>query len=182
MNVLLDETRLPPLRQVIGQLMSAATHADFAVSNVRLAAIDIGEAETSSIASCRFLLARLDARELTLLSAPRAQRRDQLHGLQRFLESGRIEIRNAGTGAWHPDFSVYTGLRGAPSGLTDACLVGAHYFYQPLVAGGPSFTCMLTEAAAVAAARARFQSIWQGGHDVGAVIRETINRALQHGT
>jgi hypothetical protein len=182
MNVLLDETRLPPLRQVIGRLMSVATHVDFAVSNVRLAAIDIGEAETGSIASCRFLLARLDARELTLLSASDARRREQLHGLRRFLESGRIEIRNAGTGAWHPDFSVYTGLRGAPAAESNACLVGAHYFYQPLAASGPSFTCVLTEAAAVAAARARFQSIWEIGHDVGSIIRDTIDRVLQHGS
>jgi hypothetical protein len=182
MNVLLDETRLPPLRQVIGRLMSVATHVDFAVSNVRLAAIDIGEAETGSIASCRFLLARLDARELTLLNASDESRRKQLNGLRRFLESGRVEIRNAGTGAWHPDFSVYTGLRGAPAGKPDACLVGAHYFYQPLVASGPSFTCVLTETAAVAAARARFQSIWEVGHDVSAIIRDTIDRVLQHGS
>jgi hypothetical protein len=181
MNVLLDERRLPPLRQVIGRLMSVATRVDFAVSNVRLAAIDIGEAETGSIASCRFLLARLDARELTLLTASDARRREQLHGLRRFLESGRIEIRNAGTGAWHPDFSVYTGLRGVPAAQSNACLVGAHYFYQPLVASGPSFTCVLTDAAAVAAARARFESVWEIGHDVGAIIRDTIDGALQHG-
>jgi hypothetical protein len=178
MNILLDETRSPPLRQVIGRLMSAATHVDFAVSNVRLAVIDVSAAETSGLESCRFLLARLDAQELGRFRRPGEERRPALLALQGFLASGRVQIRSAGTAAWHPDFSIYRGLRGRAAGDDAACLIGAHYFYQPVVAGGPSLTCMMTHASAIRSASDRFEELWQRGHDVAGVVQDTLTHAL----
>jgi hypothetical protein len=180
MNVLLDELRAPPLRLVIGSLLRAAARADLAVAHVRLAAIDLAADEMSSLVHCRMLLGRLDAQELARLDTPAQRARRHLETLHRFLTSGRVEIRSAGIGAWSPDFSIYTGLGDGDAGPRAACIVGAHYFHQPLVDGGPSFTCVLTEAAAVRLAQARFARLWDGAHDVHPAVVGAIEHIL-HG-
>ena len=59
-GVLLHEHSEPTLRQVIGTLLSRSARADFAVGNVRLAAIDLSAVELGRVRSCRLLLDRLD--------------------------------------------------------------------------------------------------------------------------
>jgi hypothetical protein len=58
--VLHDATTTPSVREIIGWFMANAEQADFAIANVRLAAIDLRPAEHSSL-RCRFLLSRLNA-------------------------------------------------------------------------------------------------------------------------
>lgn len=177
-GVLLHERSNPTLRQVIGTLIARAAHADFAVGNVRLAAIDLSAVELGRVRSCRLLLDRLDVDMLSdVISASdaNASLSRNLRVLHAFAISGRLQLRAAGTLSWSPDFSVFEGLPPsslAPSGA--ACLMGAHYFSTPVMRAGASFTCALTGPAAVQAAAARFEDLWSGGHDVLPVVRELL--------
>lgn len=176
-NLLLDERGTPALRHVIGMLLRSATRADIAVSHVRLAALDLSGDEIANVKWCRILLGRLDADSLSGLSAgPGAQR--QLERLLRFVTSGRVRIRSAGMAAWNPDFSVYTGMMPNDVARRDACLVGSHWFHQPVVENGPSLTCLLTDPAAVRVATERFTDLWARGHDVLPAVAATIEDAL----
>jgi hypothetical protein len=177
MNVLLDEETDPPLRSVIGRLMASATTADFAVAAARLAAIDLTEEETAGVARCRILLGRLDAQELASLGEHRAALRPQLLVLQRFLLSGRVEVRSAGMAAWLPDFSVYSGLRHGAA--REVCVVGAHYFRVPWIEDGPSLTCVLSSQPAVTRAQRRFERLWEHAHDVMPAVVAALEQVLQ---
>jgi hypothetical protein len=119
---LIDDASRPTLRERIGRLLSTCASAEIAVGHIRLAALDLTEHETRGVKRCRILLGRLDARALTDFGFADAGVDDRMRALLAFLESGRIEIRSAGLGAWSPDFSVYRGLRDggrAGRGLTD---------------------------------------------------------------
>jgi hypothetical protein len=179
MTVLIDETAAPSLRTVIGGLLCNAVSADFAVSAVRLAALDLTIGETSSVQRCRILLGRLDAVELGSIGAHGAAAAPHLIVLKEFLLSGRVEIRSAGVHAWMPDFSVYTGLCG--DGPTAVCLVGAHYFRVPWVAEGPSLTCVLFDRGAIVRARNRFEALWGRAHDVLPAVLKELEHTL-HGS
>jgi hypothetical protein len=177
MRIVLDETGEPSLREVLGTLLRAATHADLAVAHVRLLAIDLTAGEAANMGRCRFLLGRLEAAALSGMGLGAEPAR--LRTLHRLLQSGRVEIRSAGMGAWAPDFSIFRGITGAGRlPFTDVCLVGAHYFAQPPASGGPSFTCVLAEPHAVALAARRFAELWQRGHDVQPAVLHTVARLL----
>jgi hypothetical protein len=105
MNVLLHETSDPPLREVIGRLLGAATRADIAVANMRLGMLDLHAGELARVTHCRVLLGRLDAQSLAGTTAAAATAAS-LDRLLEFVMSERVEIRSAGMGAWLPDFSV----------------------------------------------------------------------------
>lgn len=153
MNPLIDQRSVPTLRERIGRLLATCHSADIAVSHIRMTAVDLTDRETVSVTRARILLARLEARALGELGPD--------HGpLRRFLESGRVQVRSAGIGAWTPDFSIY---RGSCAG--DVCLVGAHWFREPVVPG-PAFTAVLTDPESVATALRRFDELWRRGHDV----------------
>jgi hypothetical protein len=176
MQIMLDEKSRPPLREVLGRLISAAAQADLAVAHVRLAAIDLTAGEASGMGRCRFLLDRLEAADLSHIG--RGADRTHLHRLLELLNAGHVEIRSAGLGAWTPDFSVFRGLPGDGPESSDVCLVGAHYFHQPPVAAGPSLTCVLSEPHTVALAERRFSRLWQQAHDVQPAVVHTIERLL----
>ena len=161
-SVLIDDAARPTLRERIGELLSTSSRAEFAVANIRVAAIDLTAQEIRNVRCCRILLGRLDARALTDFGYADAGLDERMNRLLWFLESGRVEIRSAGVGAWFPDFSIYSG----PPRGGSACLIGAHYFRQPLSLTGPSFTAMMVDARSVATARARFDALWAAGHDV----------------
>ena len=61
MRFLLDEQSQPPLRAVIGALLTSADSADIAVMRVRLAALDLREKELTRVSRCRILIGQLDA-------------------------------------------------------------------------------------------------------------------------
>ena len=182
-GTLLDETSTPPLREVIGVLLSRARRADFAIGNVRLAAIDLSDVELAQLESCRLLLDRLDVNMLADAASARgsdayaARSLDVLHG---FACSGRLEVRAAGGIGWSPDFSVLHELpisALAPDGA--ACLVGAHYFSRPVVSDGVSLTCALTGAAAVRTAARHFDALWVRSHDVLPVLRDLLGELVR---
>jgi hypothetical protein len=177
-TVLLDEAAMPPVRSVLTRLLASAGEADFAVSRVRLAAIDLSAAEAAAIGRCRFLLGRLEAEVLSDFSAGAGA--DHLTALHALLRSGRIEIRSAGMHAWLPDFSIFRGVRGctAPGALG---IIGAHYFRQPPVTDGPSITCILAERQGVDILSRRFESLWNAAHDVQAAVLDTVERNLRAG-
>lgn len=175
MAVLLDEASTPPVRTVLTRLLASADEADFAVSRVRLAAIDLDSAEAASIGRCRFLLGRLEAEGLSELNAGNGT--GHLMALHTLLLSGRIEIRSAGMLAWVPDFSVFRGVRSPTSPATVAVL-GAHYFRDAPVPDGPSLTCIIAERQGVEVLSRRFQSLWDAAHDVQAAVLHTIERNL----
>jgi hypothetical protein len=186
MSLLIDEVSRPNLRQHIGRLLAACTTADIAVGHIRLAALDLSIPETERVERCRILLGRLEARALTgfgdadVLSGRRsiddaaasAPIDERMRTLLVFLESGRVQIRSAGLGAWSPDFSVYHGV---PDG--DVCLLGAHYFREPPSTNGPSFTALLKDPRCIAMVGARFDALWQRSHDVLEPIVSAVHRA-----
>jgi hypothetical protein len=162
MSTLIDDAARPALRQQIGRLLATCTHAEIAVGHIRLAALDLTEDETRSVRRCRILLGRLEVRALTDFGFADSGADERMAALLAFLESGRVEIRSAGLGAWSPDFSAYR----TSNGDENACLVGAHYFREPPSPNGPSFTALLTDPYSVAVALARFETLWARGHDV----------------
>lgn len=181
-GLLLDGRRQPSLRAVVGRLLARATAADFAISRVRLAAIDLTPDELDNVQRCRVLLGRLD---IDTLIAPihdaesLSDRTPHLAALRAFLASGRAAVRTAGTTLWLPDFSVLCGAAehdGIPAG--GVCLIGAHYFARPYPTRGPALTCLLSDAASVARARDRFDELWELGYDVLPVITETLDALI----
>jgi hypothetical protein len=137
--------------------MADADRVDFAVARIRLAHLDLSEAEVAGPERCRVLLGQLDASTLLDTEAAAAGAVD---GLIRWVRSGRLLVRSAGIGAWTPDYSVYH----TPDG--GACLVGAHYFGNPQLTVGPSFTAVSTDPAARAMLGRRFDALWERSHDV----------------
>lgn len=172
MSMLIDDASRPTLRERIGGLLATCTYAEIAVANIRLAALDLAEHEIRNVRRCRILIGRLDARALTEFGHPDPGLDERLRTLLSFLQSSRVEVRSAGLGAWSPDFSVYRGL---PDGAS-ACLVGAHYFREPPSLTGPSFTALMADAASVALAHARFETLWRRSHDVLEPVVSAVHR------
>ena len=176
MITLLDETRAPSVREIMGRLLSGAEAAALAIAHVRLAAIDLQPAELGQLQHCRLLLARFDssfaadAQSLTLDPT----RFVQLQRLLAFAESGRLDVHAARSQLWLPDFSVYRGKGGRQSAL----LLGAHYFKQPYPSNAAALTCVIRDEGAVARAAERYESLWQQSHDVLPVITETLSELL----
>ena len=90
--------------------------------------------------------------------------------LHTLLESGRVEIRSAGTGTWSPDFSIWQ----LPD--TTTCLFGPHWFRDPVALDGPNFTTKTSRPDIAERARARFDSLWARSHDVLEAVISTITR------
>jgi hypothetical protein len=177
-GVLLDDRSGPALRDVVGTLLRQSAGADFAIGNVRLAAIDLTSFELAHISACRLLMDRLDVGMLAdtaCIARDNASVAANLVVLKQFAATGRLMVRATGSLCWSPDFSVMHGLPVsslAPAG--GVCLVGAHYFSRPVIPGGASLTCVITGGAAVMRARERFEDLWNRGHDVLPVVRELL--------
>lgn len=174
---LLDERSDRPLRRVIGDLLMRCDTADIAIARIRLAALDLTREEVRGPSRARVLLGHLDA--ATLLDAPAtaasrpSTEPPSLDALREWLESGRLEVRSAGIGAWAPDFSIYTDRTGE-----GAALVGAHYFGAPHLTVGPSFTVLSHEPDDRVLLAGRFEELWRRGHDVAPAIMHVIERAV----
>jgi hypothetical protein len=175
-GVLLDERAGVSVRRVIGLLLSRAREADFAVARIRLGAVDLTAGELARVRRCRVLVGRFDVQSLAAAPDGHAS---SMRGLLAFLHSGRIEVRSAAGSDWAADFSVFRGLpanAALPRG--QACLVGAHSFWNVDVATGPAFTCVLGSPGAIARADRRFEELWHRGYDVLPVLVHTIADAL----
>lgn len=176
---LVDERSRHPVRERIGALLTRASAANFAVSRIRLAALDLSAGELAGVRECRVLLGRLDVGMLLdAADAPgagewvapsRAARR--LEVLTAFASSGRLAVRAAGLDGWVPDFSVYRSAEGR------SALLGAHFFGSTEPIAGPSFTAIIEDAAAIERLASRYEELWRRGHDVLPAIREVLERA-----
>jgi len=180
-GVLLDESRPPSVREVIGRLLRRAHRADFAVARIRLSAVDLTAVEIAGVERCRVLVGRLDAN--AIVAGDGVPERD-VAGLIEFIMSGRAEIRAGAGASWVPDFSVLHDIEiggtaaarpstGGPR-TAGACLLGAHFFAPPFAVTGPAFTALLTDPASVAAASRRFEALWDAGYDVGPVVASML--------
>ena len=163
--LVLDETASPPLRLLIGQLLSVAERAEVAIENIRLGAVDLTAPELQRV-TCRLLIGRLDVTTLTDLDLAEAPER-RLRTIADFLDSGRLDIRAAGLLRWRPDFGVFE----LPPPHGAIALVGAIYFHD---AGGTALTCILRSPAAIARLRRRFDELWVGARDVRDVLRAEL--------
>lgn len=164
---LLDERAVPPLRSIIGSLLTTSETVDFAVTSIRLASLDLTPREIAGPRRCRVLLGRLDASTLFDTGTARGGSMD---GLIRWARSGRLLVRSAGIGAWTPDFSVYHDRSGS------RCLLGAHYFGSPYLTIGPSFTVVTEDRRMVRLLGARFDGLWERSHDVLPAIVGVLER------
>lgn len=183
--ILLDERTGPSVRAVLGAALAGAREADFAIARVRLAAVDLTPHELSRLQRCRVLLGQVDATTFAdagAASATSTAHRAQLDILRRFLESGRAEVRAAGSEAWTPDFSVLRDVRWTPEDESgDVALLGAHYFAKPFPVRGAALTCLTSDPEVVAALRRRFLELWRRGYDVAPVLRDAIEKMLGAG-
>lgn len=172
-GTLLDERSEPSVRQVIGQLLAAGGHADFAVRRIRMDGIDLQAGELGGLERCRVLLGRLDVGMVAdaAEAARLPERRRNLAVLRDFLRSGRLEVRAAGGAAWSPDFSVLHGAAGP------VALVGAHYFARPDPPEGVALTCVLAGPAAARAA-GRFAALWNDAYDVTPIVADALDDML----
>lgn len=167
--VILDEAAAPPLRLVIGSLLSRARQADVAVDHVRLAGLDLTAPELRSV-HCRLLMGALDVEALSDLAAA-DQAAPRLGAIGDFLRSGRLDVRVGGLLRWRPDFAVFE----LPPPHGSIALVGALYFTDAAVVGGPALTCVIRAPAAVARLRRRFEDVWARARDVGDVLRTELS-------
>lgn len=166
--MLIDERSDPDLRAVIGELLTTSESADFAVTRIRLAAMDLTDDEVA-IPRCRLLLGALDASMLDDASyVPTAGHAADVRRLLGWVRSGRLEIRSAGIGGWIPDFSIYR------AGTACTCLLGAHYFGNPQLSVGPSFTCVVRDTDSARIVADRFDALWDRSHDVLPAIRDVL--------
>ncbi|MBX6364346.1 MAG: DEAD/DEAH box helicase family protein, partial [Gemmatimonadetes bacterium] len=181
--VLLDERTGPSIRAVLGAALAGAGEADFAIARVRLAAVDLTSRELSRLRRCRVLLGQVDANTFAdagAASATSPERRAQLDVLLQFLESGRAEVRAAGSEAWTPDFSVLCDVRWTPADEPgDVAVLGAHYFAKPFPVRGAALTVLTSEPAVVEALRRRFLELWRRGYDVAPVLGDAIAAMLR---
>jgi hypothetical protein len=166
--VVLDESTGPPLRWLIGALLAAAVRADVAIEHVRLGAVDLTAPELQSV-FCRLLLGRLDVGALAELERAGAPEQ-RLAAIAAFLDSGRLDVRAAGVLRWRPDFAVFE----LPPPQAPVALIGALYFHDAAVGGGPALTCVIRSPAAIARLRRRFEELWERGRDVSDVLRAEL--------
>lgn len=168
----LDERADPPLRRVIGSLLTSCDRADLAIGRIRLGALDLSETEVRGPTRCRVLLGQLDASTLLDAAPARPEGRVSIGRLAEWLESDRLEVRSAGIGAWAPDFSVYHGRGRGRDASTS--IIGAHYFGSPQLTVGPSVTVLLRDRGAARLLTGRFRELWDRSHDVAPAIMEVL--------
>jgi hypothetical protein len=170
---LIDERSRPGFRETYGAMVSRAAHLDVALTNLRLASLDLTDGEVSGIIRVRLLLAQvsavaLDAEAHAVLH--RSDRADNLRRLATLLRAGRIEVRSAPLAAWAPDFSVFASGDGP-----FALVVGPHRFEVEGI-GGPTLASVHDGADARRAAE-RFEELWAIAHDIGQAIAGILARA-----
>ncbi len=174
MNARLLDDEARGIRSTLATLLPTASHADFAVSRIRLGALDLTPAEVGTM-RCRVLLGRLevDSLEFVANKYDMTERATNLNALIAFARSGRLRVRVCCLEEWSPDFSViHTGTGKARASMT---LVGSHYFARPPISG-PAFTCLLPGGDSALLAARRFESIWRRGYDVLPVIVQSLEQ------
>lgn len=174
MTTLLHERSSPSVGQLLARFLARCAEADFALTRIRLAGVDLTGTDLRRVRRWRVLVGRLDAEAFAHGNTD--EDRDTLHHrlttLEALVQSGKLEVRSAGITAWAPDFSILRGLD-RPEGDT-VTILGPHYFLSPQVTNGPSFTAVFHSDGAARDAGERFEEIWEMGYDVGAVVAEAL--------
>lgn len=165
--IVLDERTTPSMRETFSALISASTHVDMAVVNMRLAGIDVRAEEMRRLRRLRLVMDRLDAAALQQTETRPVEQLVRLHALA---TSGILEVRTVPRFQWRPDFSVFDG----------AALIGAHYSELPYPNDGIALTCVIHEPAAVRRCARRFEQMWQLGYDVLPIVVETLGQLIEH--
>lgn len=173
--ILLHERSTPSVGHVLARCLARCAEADFALTRIRLAGVDLTGTDLDSVRRWRVLVGRLDAEAFAHGHADedRDAIRRRLATLETFVLSGKLEVRAAGIAAWAPDFSVLRGLDGKDDDAVT--LLGPHYFLAPQVTGGPSLTAVFHNGRTAREAGERFEELWEKGYDVGAVVAEALS-------
>ena len=171
---LLDERSRPGFRELFGRMARRSTRLDVALTHLRLATLDLSEAELARIVRIRLVLsevsaAALDAEAHAVLH--RGAMAANLRRLAALLHLGTIEVRSAPLGGWSPDFSVFRREDGP-----FAVLIGAHRFERGSLHDGPVFASLHGGDAALRAG-GRFIEIWSRAHDIRPALAGILARA-----
>jgi hypothetical protein len=194
-SLLLDSRARPDLRTTYGRLAASATHLDAAVSRVRLGGMTLGDRELSRIRSIRVLMAEMNV--LTLTSEAEAlasdrERHVRLNLLISLISAEVLKVRLAPLAGWSPDFSVFrraepdnvegdvTPGASDPGRTEHTVVIGPHWFERPYPHPGPAFNVVMQGEPAIRAL-ARFDDLWQRGHDVTRPISSLIEEAIRRG-
>ena len=172
--IFFDGISEPLLRTYLGERLAQATTASFALRRVRLARVDLGARELLQVQRCRVLLGRLDADTLAAPGSPAESAHTA--ALLDMALSGRLEIRSAPLLSWDPDFAVIG--RGVPE--MDVLLFGSIRFAPPMSRGSVdeiTLACAVQHPAAVRAANARFDEIWERAHDTLEAVTDALCRS-----
>jgi hypothetical protein len=178
--VVIGEDTTPGARTVLRLIISRAQSVSLAIDGIRLAAIDFAADDLSAVQRCRVVLGRFDniALQGAVESASNApDHAGHLDVLRGFLMSGRAEIRSAGARRWNPDFCVARGpalarwFDGGAVALIGHLGLGA---VNPHT--GPRLTCVISGSGPVATVARSFEQLWNGGHDILAVVAEALGR------
>ena len=97
MIVLLDEVRSPTLRETLSVLLTRASHADFAVAELRLAGLDLSVLGQRPDQRFRVLVRHFNAEFAydASTAAPGSAIRNRIERLRELATSGRVEVRAA---------------------------------------------------------------------------------------
>jgi hypothetical protein len=175
---LLDERSPSSFRALFGDLLSRSSSVDAAILRVRLGAVDLSARELTSLRHLRVLVAEVNAQTVegeayALVMDP--VKRENLNRILNLLQKGVMEIRSAPLGGWSPDFTVFSQDH-APHSL----LLGLHWFHRPFPHRGPAWAARFG-AKEASRARARFQELWAGAHDIGPAILRLMERTTVRG-
>lgn len=170
----MDERGPVCFREVFGASLRSSNRVDSAILNIRLGAVDFTASELRQLERFRVLVAEVNARrvegEAYAMAMDPAKRRNLIR-LLRLFSAGILRIRSAPLGGWAPDFTVFS--RG---GTPQQVLLGIHWFRRPFPHRGPAWAVRL-EAADATRAKARFEEIWHGAHDIGPAIQRLMAKA-----
>ena len=189
MIVLLDEVRSPTLRETLSVLLTRASHADFAVAELRLSGLDLSVLGQKPDQRFRVLVRHFNSEFAydATTAAPGSAVRNRIVRLRELAMSGRVEVRAARLDVWTPDFSIlrdvdpHCGPVSSGNAVSDVLLLGAHYFDRPFPLSGAALTSATTSAQAVRRAARRFEELWQRADDIVPVIIEILEHALNDG-
>ena len=162
----IDELTRPDMREVLGTLMASSQHADMAIANIRLAALDLRPGEVTRLKRLRLVIGKVDA---AVLLQSQSRPVDQLQRLRAFATSGIVEMRTVPRYQWTPDFSIFD----------RAALIGAHYGELPYPVAGAALTCVITDATAIKRCARRFGEMWELGYDILPVFVDTLDALLE---
>lgn len=163
------------LAGTLQDLIGASAEIAFAVTHVRLAALETVVPLLATLQRCRLVLAHFNATGLSVPAALSAQRRDGLRQLLQHAHNAHFEVRSAGAGRWEPDISLF---RFAGDSEFSACALGAHYLLP--IDGDIEWplTCIFTRTMTVRRAYEHFESVWQAAHDVRPALISTLEQEL----